>query len=136
MKCLIVEDDPVSSKLLQTFISGYGDCTIVVNGLEAVEAVGDALDKGQPYDLICLDIMLPEMDGHNTLKEIRQIEKDHAIDKADGAKVVMTTALSDVRNIGKAFATGCEAYLVKPYIREELLKRMKKFGLIESETSK
>ena len=135
MKCLIVEDDPGSSKLLQTWISGYGDCTIVVNGLDAVEAVKDALDKGQPYDLICLDIMMPEMDGHKTLKAIRQIEKEHAINKPNGVKVVVTTALDNIRHIKRAFATGCEAYLIKPFKKEELLKRMEKFGLIESKIS-
>ncbi len=136
MKCLIVEDDPVSSTFLQTWISGYGDCTIVLDGLKAVEAVKHALDKGQPYNLICLDISMPEMDGLDTLKAIRQLEKEHAINESDGAKVVMTTASRDLSDIQKAFSTGCEAYLIKPFKKEQLLKRMKKFGLIESQTSK
>ena len=69
IKTLIVEDDFACRKALQIFLSEYGNCFIAVNGCEAVEAVRQALDEDQPYDLICLDIMMPEMDGHERSEE-------------------------------------------------------------------
>ena len=129
LKILIVEDDFTCRKLLQTFLSEYGDCFVAINGHEAVEAVRETLDEGQPYDLICLDIMMPEMDGHEALEAIRQIENEHGIAGLDGVKVIMTTALGDSKNVIGAFRTGCEAYIVKPVSKEKLLEEMEKLGL-------
>ena len=128
-KILIAEDDFTCRKLLQTFLSEYGDCFVAINGREAVEAVREALDKGQPYDLICLDIMMPEMDGHEALEAIRQIENEHGIAGLDGVKVIMTTVLGDSKNVIGAFRIGCEAYMVKPVSKEKLLEEMEKLGL-------
>ena len=133
MKCLIVEDDFTARKLLQTYLSDYRDCFVAVNGNEAVEAVQAALDESQPYDLICLDIMMPEMDGHDALKAIRQIEKSHEIEDLNGVKVIMTTALTDFEHVSGAFRTGCEAYLVKPIRKNELLNEIEKLGLTQLE---
>ncbi len=130
MKCLIVEDEFAARKLLQVYLSDYADCFIAVNGREAVDAFKDALSEGQPYDLICLDIMMPQMDGHDALAAIRQIEKEHGINGLDGAKVIMITALSDSKNIIGAFRKGCEVYIVKPVKKEKLLEEMKKLGLL------
>jgi two-component system chemotaxis response regulator CheY len=129
MKCLIVEDDFAARKLLQIFLSDYGDCFIAVNGYEAVEAVREALNEGKPYDLICLDIMMPGMDGHQVLEAIRRIEGDYGIGGLDGVKVIMTTALSNSENVFGAFRGGCEAYIVKPVIKEKLLEEIEKLGL-------
>ena len=129
-KILIAEDDFTCRKLLQMFLSEYGDCFIAINGHEAVKAVKSALDEGQPYDLICLDIMMPEMDGHEALEAIRQIENEHGIAGLDGVKVIMTTALGDSKNVIGAFRTGCEAYIIKPVAKEKLLEEMEKLGLV------
>lgn len=129
MKCLIVEDDFTARKLLQIYLSDYADCFIAVNGHEAVEAVRQALDEAQPYDLICLDIMMPEMNGHKALEAIRRLEKEHGIGGLDGVKVIMTTALDNSKNIIGAFRKGCEAYIVKPIRKEKLFEQMEKLGL-------
>ena len=88
MKSLIVEDDFSSRFLLQGLLEPYGDCHVAVNGREAVSAYRMALDAGQPYDLVCLDIMMPEMDGHAALKEIRAMEESKGIDSTHGAKII------------------------------------------------
>lgn len=133
MKCLIVEDSFTARKLLQIHLREHADCDVAVNGKEAVEAVGDALDEGQPYDLLCLDIAMPEMDGQKALKAIRQIEKEHGIEGLDGVKVIMTTAFGDKDNIMTAFNSGCESYLVKPVSREKLFVEIEKLGLLQTE---
>ncbi|MHC4425093.1 MAG: response regulator [Planctomycetota bacterium] len=130
MKILIVEDDFACRKLLQVYLSELGDCFVAVNGHEAVEAVKCALDEGLPYDLICLDIMMPEMDGHKALKAIRRIENERGIAGSDSVKVIMTTALGDSGNAMGAFRTGCEAYIVKPIEKYKLLEETEKLGLI------
>ena len=99
MKALIVEDDFSSRILLQELLAPYGQCHIAVNGREAVSAYHIALDAGQPYDLVCLDIIMPEMDGHAALKEMRAMEELERIDSTHGAKIIMTTALGDVKNV-------------------------------------
>ena len=129
MKYLLVEDDFVARKLLQRYLSDYGTCDIAVNGIEAIDAFNDALKKGKPYDLICLDIMMPKMDGHQALKAIREIEEAHDIGGLDGVKIIMTTALGDSKNVMGAFREGCEAYLIKPIEKQNLLEEIKKFGL-------
>ncbi len=75
LRVLLVEDDFTSRLLLQTFLSRYGDCHIAVNGHEAVEAFRDALARGQRYDMICMDIMMPEMDGGEAVRQIRAMEE-------------------------------------------------------------
>jgi len=130
LKILIVEDDFVCRKLLQMYLSKFGDCFIAVNGEEAVEAVGSAYDENYPYDLICLDIRMPEMDGQEALAAIRRIERERGIAGLDCVKVIMTTGLDDSGNIMGAFRTGCEAYIVKPVEQDKLIKEMEKLGLI------
>ena len=130
MRCLIVEDEFTARKLLQVYLSDYGDCFVAVNGHEAVEAFRDAFEENTPYDLICLDIMMPGMNGHETLKAIRRIESEHGIAGLDGVKVIMTTALDDSKDVMGAFRSGCEAYLVKPVERENLLEEMGKLGFL------
>lgn len=131
MRTLIVEDDFVCRRLLQKLLSPYGDCDITINGKEAIEAFLLALDEDESYDLICLDIMMPEMDGQEALKKIREIEKEKGILGLDGVKVIMTTALKDSKNVFGAFKTGCEGYLVKPIDKKKLIEEIKKLELIE-----
>ena len=131
MKTLIVEDDFVSRRLLQVILTPYGPCDIAVNGAEAIEAFRLAWQEKNPYQLICLDIMMPELSGQEVLKAIRNIERELAIDWEDGAKVIMTTALHDNDNIKQAFQEQCEAYLVKPIERKKLLQQLRELQLID-----
>lgn len=132
MKCLIVEDNFAARRLLKRYLSDYGDCDVAVDGHEAVEAFRQAMDEKEPYDLICLDIMMPNMDGREALMAIRQIEHEHGKDGLDGVKVIMTTALGDSENVIGSFREGCEAYIVKPVEKNKLLEEMENLGLIES----
>jgi two-component system, chemotaxis family, chemotaxis protein CheY len=131
MRILIVEDDPATQKLVQRYLSEYGDCDVTANGTEALNAFIDALSQNKPYDMICLDIMMPKMNGHQVLEAIRRVENDHEIKGLDGVKVIMTTALGDSKNVIGAFREGCEAYIVKPVKKDKLLAEMEKLGLIK-----
>ena len=121
MKVLIVEDDFGSRLLLQKLITQYGECRTAVNGREAVLAFHMALDAGQPYDLICLDIMMPEMDGRAALKEMRAMEEARGIASTHGAKIIMTTALGDIKDVAAAYRELCDGYLLKPIEKAKLI---------------
>jgi len=130
MKTLIVEDDFTCGLYLQEILKKYGPANVALNGKEAVEAVRVAVEAGEPYDLITLDIMMPEMDGQTALNEIRRVEEAGGIAPIYGVKVIMTTALDDTKNILASFKGQCDVYLTKPIDKSKLLDYIKKFGLI------
>ena len=129
MKTLIVEDDLTSRLLLQELLKNYGPSHVAVNGQEAVEAVRLALEANEPYALICLDIMMPTLDGHGALKQIRALEEAKGIWSTHAAKIVMTTALGDMKNVTKAFAGLADAYLTKPIDKSKLLETLRQLAL-------
>ncbi len=129
MKCLVVDDDFAARRLLQRLLSEIGICDIAVDGREAVDVFQDSLDEDDRYDLICLDIMMPQMDGHQALKAIRQYEEAGGIYGQDGVKIIMTTALDNSKHIMDAFREGCEAYIVKPVRKAKLFEEINKLGL-------
>jgi two-component system chemotaxis response regulator CheY len=130
MKILIVEDDLSSRRILQKFLSEYGECDIVSDGAEAVNAFIESWLKNSPYHLICMDIMMPNMDGQEALKKIREIEKEMDVSGPKEVKVIMTTALDDPKNVFQAFHKGgATSYIVKPISRKRLLEELCKLGL-------
>lgn len=131
MKILIAEDDFASRKFMDNYLSQYGECDITVDGEEAVDAFMMALEDEEPYDLICLDVMMPVMDGYQVLKAIRDIEAQKGISKKKRTKVIMTSALNEERNVKTAFELGCEAYSGKPIDVEKFEKLLKKLELIK-----
>jgi two-component system, chemotaxis family, chemotaxis protein CheY len=130
MKSLVVEDDFTSRLLLKKILSPFGDYHVVNNGREALVAFYKAKDEGRQYDLVCLDIMMPEMDGQEALKRIRDAEKIDGILEGKGVKIIMTTALGDPKNVIKAHYQICSAYMMKPIDKTVLLKHLKDFRLI------
>ncbi|MCX8055635.1 MAG: response regulator [Ignavibacteria bacterium] len=122
MRTLVVEDDYITSQVMQEILSAFGDCDVAENGDQAIELFTSAQLTGVLYDVIFLDIMMPEKDGQEVLEKIRQIEKMNGIMGLDGVKIVMTTALDDYNNIKKAFANQAEAYLIKPVDKDKVVK--------------
>ena len=130
MKTLIVEDDFISRKVMQKLLSVHGETEIAVNGKEAIEAFKSAREAGAPYDLICLDIMMPELNGLEVLQKIRDLESTDGVGGLSGVKIIMTTGLGDKQSILAAFRTGCEAYLMKPVDPRKVNDKLLELGLI------
>jgi two-component system chemotaxis response regulator CheY len=130
VKTLIVEDEFTSRALLREILKRFGVPQIAMNGREGVEAVRTALETGAPFDLICLDIMMPEMDGQEALRRIRTLETQAGIDAEKRAKVIMTTALADRNTVVEAINAQCDYFLVKPIDGRALLDELRRFGLI------
>jgi len=131
MKILLAEDDFVTRKYMSNFLCKYGECDVTVDGMEAVDAFLMALEDGEPYDLVCLDIMMPVMDGYQALVGIRNLEKERGIPDEKSVKVIMTTALNEEKNVKMAFELGCTIYSGKPIDQERFDQALKKLGLIE-----
>lgn len=130
MKTLIAEDDFVSRLLLQELLKKYGPVHMAFNGKEALDAVKLADESGEPYDLICLDIMMPEMDGQQALKEIRAMEEAKGLVMSRWVKIIMTTALAGKENVIEAIRGKCDAFLVKPIQKTKLLEELRRLNLI------
>ncbi|NDV17981.1 response regulator [Pseudodesulfovibrio sp. JC047] len=129
MRALIVEDEFLSRKVLHSFLMTLFEVDIVVNGREAVEAFKLGHEEKQPYDLILMDIMMPEVDGIEALQRIRSIEIENGF--TPKVKVIMTTALDDPQTVIKTFYDGeASAYIVKPIAKEKLYNELEKLGLL------
>jgi len=126
---LIVEDELTSRELLKVILEPYGTIQTAADGIEAMKAFNLAL-ASQPYDLICLDIMLPKMDGQQVLKGIRKIEGDKGILGPDAVKIIMISALGDFENVTEAFSSQCTSYITKPIDADKIVAELKNLELI------
>jgi len=129
MRILVVEDDFAIRRIISIYLEPLGKCDIAVNGKEAVEAVSAAYEEKNPYELITLDIMMPEMNGIEALKKIREIERNQGIGIGKGVKVIMTTAVSKLETVINSYKEVCDAYLVKPVDKDKLYETIRSIGL-------
>lgn len=130
MKVLIVDDCMVTRELLAVPLAGSATVDQAENGKAGLEMVKQALAQGEPYDLICLDLNMPQMGGHDTLREIRLLEERQAT--GGRATIFMITASSDPDDMVEALMAGeCDDYLTKPVISKTFLALLKKHGLID-----
>jgi two-component system chemotaxis response regulator CheY len=131
MKCLITEDDFISRRILRELLSPHFDIEIAVDGEESVTAFRMAHEAKQPFDLVCMDIMMPKMDGREALRQIRRLEKELEVPPNLEVKVIMTTALDDPKTVFDSFyEDGATAYLVKPIGKQKLFRELRALGLL------
>ena len=79
MKTLVVDDEVISRKKLQKILSNLGECEAVEGGKAAITVFEKALKEKDPFDLVTLDIVMPEMDGTEALVELRELEKEAGV---------------------------------------------------------
>ena len=132
MKCLIVEDNEFMREGLQLFLTGHAKAEMAADGREGVELFCRALDSGSAFDLVLLDVVMPEMDGQQALKLMRQAERDRGRDPKQKAVIIMTTALNSAEHMEQALWDGdCTDYLVKPIVRADLLAMLRRHRLLD-----
>jgi two-component system chemotaxis response regulator CheY len=129
IKCLIAEDDVSSRALLQAFLSRYGECHLAEDGKTAVELARRAREDRESFDLICMDLRMPIMEGHEAIREIRKHEA--ASGALRPAKIIVTTAHSDLASITSALLARCNSYLVKPIDTVKLMAELQTLGLVD-----
>jgi two-component system, chemotaxis family, chemotaxis protein CheY len=131
MKMLIAEDDDVARKVLRQLVKGYGSIDMVENGLKAVLAFSNALKDNEPYDVVWMDIMMPELDGQEAMMAMRLEEKKFRHERK--AHFIVSTALKPSREILKELKGLHDGYIVKPFKRQQIENVMIRLGLIEGE---
>jgi len=130
MRCLIVEDNDFAREMLVYFLADQAEIVQAVNGREAVQQFQQALERNAPFDLVMLDIVMPEMDGQQALKLLREAERTTVPGERPKAVIIMTTALNSAENMEEALWEGdCTDYLVKPIAREDLMAMLRRYGL-------
>ena len=135
MKFLVVDDEVVSRAKLKNIFDQFGECLAVDSGPAALEAFKQALADKQPFDLIALDFNMPEMDGAMVLDEIRKEEQNREIEQKKHTKVMMVTASSDRDSLHSCVMMGCDDYVIKPYDRETVIRKVGKLiSLPDGET--
>ena len=113
MKALVVEDEVKVVDFIKKGLEEEGfEVDAAYNGMEALKFLSE-----NSYDVVVLDIMLPELDGNEVLKRIRE--------KGDDTPVIMLTAKDELEDKVKSFNIGCDDYITKPFSFEELLLRIK-----------
>lgn len=131
MRCLIVEDVDFEREMMEFFLADYADTESARNGEEAVALFCRALTEGRPYELVCLDILMPAMNGQEALKKMRQAEAEAGGAAGRKAVIIMTTAMNSREDMEEALWQGdCTDYLVKPIILADLVALMRKYHLI------
>lgn len=111
-RILIVEDSVTSRDLLQEILKDVADCDCAESGLAAVYIYNRALETKEFYDVIILDIGLPEISGISLLKKIRESEKSVGIPFGEGVSIIMITAHKE--RFLEAYDNGCNDYVTKP----------------------
>ena len=119
MKALAVDDDSTTRMVLQEILRGYAEVHACTDGDEAVMAYRRELEHGEPYDLVCMDILMPRMGGIEELGIIRLDENPDPATRPHHTKVIMTTGADDRDTINQAFQKSCDAYVVKPIDTED-----------------
>jgi len=132
-KVLIAEDSEFQAAVLEAVLANQGidQVSIAANGMLALEIFKQALASGLPYPLVFLDIIMPEMDGQETLRRMRALEQEHNVADADKSVIIMTTALDSPRDMMDALLEGdCTDYIVKPVEERHLLAILRKYEFI------
>ncbi|MEI8389604.1 MAG: response regulator [bacterium] len=126
MKSLVVDDDFTCAFMYKLQLSKYGQCDTFSNGLDAIKAYEASLNSSNPYDLMLIDIMMPDMNGYEVLKIIREIEEEKLISFPFNAKIILTTGLDDTENRQneKELDHISETYLVKSNDPNALMNKL------------
>jgi len=128
MRILMIDDDPATRFLLEKHLSHLGECVQAENGEKGLSLFASGLTCQNPFHLVFVDIMMQRLDGHKTLQGIREMEQKLAGPNAEPAKIIMITALHDTDNIYHSYERGCDAYLTKPFLAEDLITVLDKLN--------
>ncbi|MBV5341717.1 MAG: response regulator [Deltaproteobacteria bacterium] len=124
---LVVEDEEINRTVLSSFLSNYAPCDTAENGKEGLSLFKNAHSEGNPYSLICVDLIMPEMNGLALIKEIRSLEKSNSAFSEYRTRIFVISACDSPWDKADLILDNlCDDYIVKPFDRclfEEKLHR-------------
>ncbi len=129
MKVLVIDNDPDVRHLIEELPVDITELQALRSGEAAIRGAKNALKRQDPFDLITIDIDLPDMDGRQVLLEIRKMEKEWAVSKERRSFIMMLTAKADEKSVKTSFAAGSNAFIVKPFKPDTILKTLAKSKL-------
>ena len=131
MKTLIIDDDASSRNIFKIYLEKFGKCDTASIGYEGINAYKEAFNAGEPYDLIVIDIILPDINGNEVFKMIRTEENMNKIADYFRTKIILTTSLDDKENqrIKENLIKGMETYYPKAFANEGLQEKLAELGL-------
>lgn len=128
MRVLIIDDDPTYRRFIQKCLLSIADCELCGNGEEGIQKFQESLSLKNYYEIVFLDITMPKMNGQETLAQLRELERKLSIPDEFRAKVIMSTSHTDEANVGAAFGSACNGYLVKPYEQQDVIFQLRALG--------
>jgi CheY-like chemotaxis protein len=128
MKILIIDDEPIALTKLELMLTNVGSCDKAVNGVQATEHFVKSINESQPYDLVTIDIELPDITGLDLLTRFCELERKNGLPPS---KKIVVTAHSKVDNVVKA-RDKCDAFLLKPLRKATLLEKIQELCASES----
>ncbi len=129
MRILILEDDTTTQELLKSLLEPCSDLTIADNTMDAIDAFAESLTSFFYYNVVLIDIGLPDIDGVKALQILRKFEKVKAINTSNKTKIVIMTATADEQKVKEALKNGCNGFIIKPITKESLNKKLLPFGV-------
>lgn len=127
MRILIIDDEFTALTKMMTLLTRVGDCAAATNGKQALEMFQTALEEKYPFDLITIDIRLPDTNGVELLGKFNELEVQF---QRMPSRKIMVTAKGDSDSVFKAASHHCDAYLVKPVKRDVLMRKLEELGLV------
>ena len=134
MKALVVDDEVVSRKKMIKILGKYGECEEAENGEEAIEKFSvNAVDGTEPFDLITLDISMPDISGLDVLERIRKMETEKALAKENQVIILMVTSKSEKETVRSSIEGGCNDYVIKPFNNQSIQIKLERVGILKEE---
>lgn len=124
-KILAIDDEFAALMKMKVLLSKFGQCDVATNGSQATEKISENIKKNKHYDLITIDIGLPDINGIDLLNQIQNLEKGHFKQSIK----LMISASGTTENVIKALQNHCDGFLVKPVKRETLQNKLAEFGI-------
>ena len=129
MKVLVVDNDPGVRKLIEELPVEFTELQALRSGDAAVRGAKNALKRQDPFDLITIDIDLPDMDGRQVILEIRKMEREWSVPKTRRTFIIVLTAKADEKSVKTSLAAGSNAFIVKPFKKDIIVRTLAKSRL-------
>lgn len=129
MRFLIIDDETISRLTLERMLGNYGTCQSAGTGKAALTAFADALRKNEPFDVITIDLQLPDINGLQLMLKMQELERRIEDESFKPAIKLIISAHSKKELIISCVQRGCDGYIIKPFNRDTILGKIRKCGL-------